>query len=121
MDREEIKRETQLKWFYLLLMALAGFLILALDWQFELGGTVKELGIATVAAAMLGATIDLWLKKQIVRDVFAAAFGYGQDQDIVNELRALCQIRMVVTSYSLDLQLIPVDGQPDELVARVNI
>ncbi len=121
MDREEIKRESQLKWLYLLLMAMAGAVILALDWYFDLGGAVKEIGIAILAAAMLGATIDLWLKKQIVRDVFAAAFGYGQDQDIVNELRALSQIKMVVTSYSVDLELLPVDNQPDELVARVHI
>jgi len=121
MDREEIKRESRLKWLYLLLMAIAGVAILVLDWHFDLGGIVKEIGTAILAATMLGATIDLWLKKQIVRDVFAAALGYGQDQDVVNELRALSQIRMVVSSYSLDLQLLPVDNQPDELLARVSI
>jgi hypothetical protein len=121
MDHEEIKRESRLKWFYLVLTALVGVGILTLNWHLDLGGIVKEIGIAILAAAILGATIDLWLKKQIVRDVFAAAFGYGQDPDVVNELRALSQIKIVITSYSLDLQLLPIDGQPHELLARVNI
>lgn len=121
MKREDIRREALLKWLYLILMTLVGAVTLALEWYFHLGGTIKELGIAILAAAMLGATIDLWLKKLIVRDVFAAAFGYGQDQDIVDELRALSQIRIVNTLYSLHLQLQPIDGHPDELLASVQI
>jgi len=46
-----------------------------LEWQWD-RGIIRDFGIAVSITAMLGFTIDRWLKTQIARDVFEAALGY---------------------------------------------
>jgi hypothetical protein len=66
-------------WLILLGFLLAGIVLISvphfLDWRWDFGIT-PEIGIALLVAAILGFTIDRWLKAELRTDAFLAAIGH---------------------------------------------
>jgi hypothetical protein len=89
-------------WVFLLGLLLlgAGMIILpaslrTLSWEWD-WGIIRDLGTALSIAAMLGLTIDRWLKKtQIARDVFEAALGYVAPEEFREEIRRTASFRFL--------------------------
>jgi hypothetical protein len=110
-------RPTQLGRYVLLALvgfAGAGLIILADTWLpdgFWKSGS-EHVGSAIIIAALLGLTIDWWLKKQITEDVFEAAMGYELPEDLREEIRYVYGNRVLCVDHSLTVEIIDLnDGQ----------
>ena len=96
--------ESFVKWTILGLLALVGTLLMWVEEEFGLPVVVGHIGIAFWVAAVLGTTIDLWLKRQIVRDVFREAFGYGITPDVQEQIRWLYSQTLKISDYRHEIR-----------------
>jgi hypothetical protein len=74
---------------------------------------IGHIGTAGIIAGLLGLTIDYWMRKQIVDDVFEAAFGYALPDDIKEEMRAVYSNNVICESHEHLIELEQID---DDLV-----
>ncbi len=75
-------------------------------------GVLRDIGIAILSASILGFTIDVWLKSEIVRDVFEAALGYVFRPEFREEIRRITGYKLLCDKHllSITLEKIP-DGR----------
>jgi hypothetical protein len=85
-------------WAILYAMAIGGFCMISAPkiwgWEWDYG-IVHDLGIAIFIAALLGVTIDRWLKAEIARDVFMAALGYILPEEFHQEIRRIANFKFL--------------------------
>ena len=66
---------------------------------------IRDLGTAVFIAAMLGLTIDRWLKTQIARDVFQAALGYFLPQEFREEVANVARFKFLCERHVAKLHI----------------
>ena len=75
-----------------------------LEWQWD-RGIIRDFGIAVSITAMLGFTIDRWLKTQIARDVFEAALGYILPQEFREEVARIAGFKFLCERHVAKFQI----------------
>lgn len=105
-------------------LALAGVALLTAGAALEFGEVGNELvislGGALVIAGVLGATVDAWLKHQLLRDAFQATFGYVLPDELRGELSWIYAQELVCVEHRQEVELEPT-ADPDVLMARNRI
>lgn len=89
------------------MLVLGLVLVLITDfYDFKYGkDVIHDIGLALTTAAILGFTIDRWLKADIVKDVFSASMGYMLPEELRNEIhwisgfkwmseRTICHVKL---------------------------
>lgn len=114
MDSGKDYRDSVIKWVILLAILFGGVVLLyaaelsVIAAYHMLPKIVAEFGIALIAASVLGMTIDGWLKRQIIQDVFRAAFGYSLSRELITEIRELYVQSVVISEFDMEATLDPV-------------
>ncbi len=98
------------------LVAVAGAVVPPRPWS----DLMLALGTALVIAAILGASVDPWFKRALLRDSFQAVFGHMLPAELRDELGWVYGQKVLCKRYDLRFVLIPTDD-PDLLTARVAI
>ena len=75
-------------------------------------------GGALVTAAVLGVSVDAWLKQRLVRDAFEATFGYLLPKVLRDELNWVYSLALVCSEFREDLEL-RIEG--DAVIAKFRI
>jgi len=106
MNEDDIKRGGKVAQLVLVIILLVGVIIVALNhlviallingWSMVIDG----IAIAFMTAAILGLTIDRFLKKQIVKDVFEASMGYILAPDLRGEVRTLYELEFICIEHN---------------------
>jgi hypothetical protein len=81
-----------------------------LGWSWDYGVT-KEIGTAVMIVALLGLTVDLWLKTAIARDVFEAALGYVFPEEFRAEVRQITSYKFFCERHRLEIKIEPIDDE----------
>jgi hypothetical protein len=90
---------------YLFTMLFFGFILICLNHLFlnslnePVTFIVDSLAIALMTAAILGLTVDVFLKKQIIADVFAASMGYILTPDLREEVKNLYELEFMCVKH----------------------
>lgn len=63
------------------------------------------IGTALLVAALLGASVDQWLKQRLAREAFNAVFGYMLPAELKDELMWIYEQELVCESFALRLTL----------------
>jgi len=90
---------------YLCTLLIFGLVIIGLNHCFlssvnePLTFIVDSLAIALMTAAILGLTVDVFLKKQIIGDVFAAAMGYILTPDLREEVKRFYELEFMCIEH----------------------
>ena len=91
--------QKQAFWATLGAMFAVGCAVIQFEWIFT-----HHLGAALMIAALLGATVDLFLRQRLMRDAVEAAFGSMLPPQLREELRSIYEHRLLV-SQRLDVRL----------------
>ena len=83
-----------------------------------LGEVGKEIGVALMIAAILGATIDRFMKLSIYRDVFEASFQYILHPALKDEISRIMRYRLFAEQHELAVEIEKIAGSKD--LVRVN-
>jgi hypothetical protein len=94
-----------------LLLFGAAMIILpaVLGWQWD-RGIIRDFGTAVSITALLGLTIDRWLKTQIARDVFQAALGYILPQEFREEVARIASFKFLCERHVAKFQIDDIGG-----------
>jgi hypothetical protein len=84
------------------------FLPNVFDWKWD-HGVLRDIGIAALTAAFLGATIDRWLKSEIASDVFKAALGYILPDEFRDEVRRITSYKFICEYHFLIIEIEIID------------
>jgi hypothetical protein len=76
-------------------------------------------GTAAVIAALLGMTIDFWLKKQIVTDVFQASIGYLLPKQFQDEMRTVYSQEFFCEAHNQDIDIQLIDSGLVRVTSRI--
>ena len=104
---------------------LSGFLILGavatvwggdVPWEW-LRPFLTDLGPAFFTVGLLGLTVDIFLKRQIARDVFNAAFRYVLPDELKDEVLRIISYKFICTDSLLIVSIDPIGNG----LVRVNI
>ncbi|MGA9314511.1 MAG: hypothetical protein WBV77_07780 [Solirubrobacteraceae bacterium] len=74
-----------------------------------LADILSGVGTAAVVAAILGFTVDAYLKVELLRDAFRALFGYLLPEELRDELGWITEQEVLCKRYDLTLTLKPTD------------
>jgi len=99
------------------LVVLVGVLLMLSSDKVPLGiwrTLVQHLGTAAIIAAVLGFTIDWWLKRQIAEDVFSVAMGYELPTDLKEEMRHVYSSRVICKNH---MQIVTITKIDDDHVS----
>jgi hypothetical protein len=111
-------------WLILFGLAGAGVGLLALEAALEWDGVAHELalavGSALIVAAVLGATVDLYLKRELTRNAFEAAFGYLLPDALRGEIEWIYGQQLLCVRHEQTLVLADTDD-PDLLTVTVEL
>jgi hypothetical protein len=111
-------------WLFLGSLTLAGVGLLVLASALDLGEVLHEivvsLGGALVIAGVLGCTVDLWLKHQLLRDAFQATFGYLLPAELRDELTWIYEQDLLCFQHDQFVVLAPTDDA-DVVIAKTRI
>jgi hypothetical protein len=103
---------------------LAGVGLLVLAAVADLGEAgdeiVVSLGGALLVAGVLGATVDAWLKHQLLRDAFQATFGYLLPAELRDELAWIYEQDLVCMEHEQEVVIEPADD-PDLVLVRTRV
>ncbi len=87
----------------LLCLFLAGLFLLQVDLPFN-----EHIGIAFIIAAILGITVDIYLKQNLANDAVSAALGYLLPDELKDELRWIYDQKFLATqTFNVRLEHIP--------------
>ena len=90
-------------------------------WLHEIFAEIaKEIGIALVIAAALGATVDTALKIELVRDAFFAAFQYAFPPPLQGEILRIMRYRLICQKHFLLVRLEEIDKDTVRITCEVN-
>lgn len=81
-----------------------------LAWKWD-HGVINELGVAFLIAAILGATIDRWMKTSIAKDVFEAAFGFLVPEEFKKEIRRILGHRFMCIKHEMHFSVNKLDAE----------
>lgn len=104
-DKRKSQDKAQKVAFWVTLGAMFGWgcAIVQLEFTFT-----HHLGAALIIAALLGATVDLFLRQRLVRDAVEAAFGSMLPEPLREELRWIYEQRFLVSQrYDIRLEHFP--------------
>ncbi len=76
------------------------------------------IGTALLVAAILGASVDRWLKQGLLRDAFQSLFGYMLPAELREELGWVYGQELLCDRYDFTLTLAPIEGS-DLLTAQL--
>jgi hypothetical protein len=79
------------------------------EWQWD-RGIIRDFGTAVAIAAMLGFTIDRWLKTQIAQDVFQAALGYVLPEEFREEVASIARFKFLCERHVAKMHIENVGG-----------
>lgn len=100
-------------WAVLSLIAAAGLALIhfphAWGWT-TWGHILRDVGIACITTAVLGFTIDRWLKLDIAVDVFKAALGYVLPDEFRDEVRRISNYKFVCEKHILIVEIEKIDA-----------
>ena len=103
----------------LAVLGLTGIIVPALrEWQWD-HGVVNELGVAFLIAAVLGTTIDRWMKTEIAADVFRATLGYVMPKEFHSEIQKVLSFPFMCESHEMWYDIYSL--QTDSVTVRVEI
>ena len=71
----------------------------------------KELCPPLLTAGVLGLTVDTFLKREVARDVFVAAFRYVLPDELKEEARRIIDYRFLCTQSVTIIKLVPTDNE----------
>lgn len=86
------------------------------DWAH---GLARDVGIALATTAVLGFTVDRWLKLEIAVDVFKAALGYVLPEEFREEIRRISNYKWICEKHLLIVQIDRLD--PDTVKATIMV
>jgi hypothetical protein len=90
-------------------------------WQRDIFSEItKEIGIALVIAAALGATVDAALKIELVQDAFFAAFQYAFPPPLQGEILRIMRYRLICIKHFLLVRLEEIDKDTVRVTCEVN-
>lgn len=102
-------------WGILILLAVVGIVLLLVSHNFIPAGgfqtLITELGIVALTSAILGFTIDRWMKKEIARDVFKAAVGYILPEEFREEIRRNVSYKFMATQHIMTIDIEKIDAE----------
>lgn len=78
-----------------------------LEW---LAHVIRDISIALVVAAVLGATVDIFLKTELSRDVFNAAYAYLLPPELKQEIARIIEYKFICVHHHMILELSPLRG-----------
>jgi hypothetical protein len=111
MQSADIPKARVRLWFVLGGLAAFGVVAIAgshwVPWKW-LEGVVKEIGVASLVAAILGLTVDQALKVELVRDVFYAAFRYLLPSELKDEVARVIGYRFLCTDHRTLVEIVPI-------------
>jgi hypothetical protein len=90
------------------------------EWQWDHGVTT-EIGIALLISAVLGATIDRWMKSEIASDVFRAAIGYVLPEEFHSEVQKIISFKFMCEAHDMWYDIYRLDEDEDTVSVRVRI
>jgi hypothetical protein len=109
-------------WAILSLFALAGFGLIivpaVLAWTWDVG-IIHEVGIALLAAAILGFTIDRWMKAEIRTDTFKAALGHVMRPEFRTEVARIIGYKLICERHFLFIEIEKVDDDTVRITSAV--
>jgi hypothetical protein len=73
-------------------------------------GILRDVGIALLTTAVLGFTVDRWLKLDIAVDVFRAALGYVLPDEFRDEVRRISNYKLVAEKHVLIFEIEQLDA-----------
>jgi hypothetical protein len=98
----------------LLASALFGIALISLShfcpWEIS-RDIMKEIGVAFLIAAIIGATIDSILKVELLRDVFFATFKYAFHPALQNEILRIMRYRLICDNHALRVKIEIIDSE----------
>src|ERR1700688_3977903 len=98
-------------WLVLLGFLIAGLILIfvphfwGIKWDY---GITPEIGIAFLVAAILGFTIDRWLKAELRTDAFLAAIGHILAPEFRSEVFRIIGYKLICERHSLVVEIAPV-------------
>jgi hypothetical protein len=72
-------------------------------------GIIRDIGVALLTTAVLGFTVDRWLKLEIAVDVFKAALGYVLPDEFREEVRRISNYKMLADKHALIIDVTRLD------------
>jgi hypothetical protein len=87
-------------WAVMASIGAAGLLMIAVPRYFEWAwdhDVISEIGIALLAASILGFTIERWMLTNFARDIFQAAIGYILREELREEVNWICGFSTLAT------------------------
>jgi hypothetical protein len=102
--------------FILGVLLIKFFYLLPWEWTHEV---VKEMGVALIIAATLGATVDELLKIELVRDAFLAAFRYAFHPALQGEILRIMQYRLICETHSMRVTIDKIDKDAVRVTSEV--
>lgn len=109
-------------WVVLVFMACISLALIILPevrgWTWD-HGVIRDIGIALLSAAVLGFTIDRWLKDDIAKDVFKAALGYVLPEELRDEIRWITGFPSIARKYICHVNIQEIgDGVVKVIIAQ---
>jgi len=96
------------RWLILAGIGIAGFALISLPaihkWTWDYGIS-KDLGIALVIFALLGATIERWFRADFARDVFEAAIGHILEPELRDEIHWVAGFKWLSVKTRIRVQV----------------
>lgn len=84
----------------------------------------EKFGEAFLVAALLAGTVDLFVKRRLVREVVADVspyiMGHALPSEIRHEIREMSVIDLYRTGFELDYELLPIPGEADFILLKVS-
>jgi hypothetical protein len=108
-------------------LVLVGFLALGIalifvphfwEWKWDYGIT-PEIGIALLVAAILGFTVDRWLKAELRTDAFLAAIGHILAPEFRAEVSRIIGYKLICERHSLLVEIAIADANIVKITSSV--
>jgi hypothetical protein len=98
-------------WAILSVLAIFGLLAIIIPSIYEIRvdhGVISAIGTALVVAAILGFTIDRWMKAEIASDVFRAALGYILPKEFHDAIHNLISFSFMCEAHEMWYEITPI-------------
>jgi hypothetical protein len=105
MNEGKLIKGDRYLWIYLFTLLIFGLVLIGLNHCIlsssneSLTFIIDSLALALMTAAILGLTVDVFLKKQIIGDVFAATMGYILAPDLRGEVKTLYELEFMCIEH----------------------
>jgi hypothetical protein len=78
-----------------------------------------DLGIALIIASFLGASVDIFLRRQLADDAFKASIGYLLPDELKDEMQWIYNAHVLCIEHDQTCELYPIDGTTCRLQVKI--